>query len=294
MNLLDVGSITITPILDSSIRVAGDHLMRVGAAHFPVLPGRRGLEAEDWAAYPEHLDAEGLFAMHFGGYLVRGIGDQVILVDLGVGPTTIAPPGIPTPHSGVMLERLRRCGVEPADVTDVVFTHLHLDHIGWASVDDAPVFANATYRWAAQDWDFAYSDSGPLHDLLAPIRDRLEPWDSDVTLFPGLDLRLLPGHTPGSTAIVASSGEYRAFLVGDIAHCPHELMFDDWAGMGDHDAAQAAIARNHLSDEIARTHAWVGSTHFPGLALGHLTSNGAARAFAYDVQELDVSGLATR
>jgi len=36
--------------------------------------------------------------------------------------------------------------------------------------------------------------------LLAPIRDRLEPWDSDVTLFPGLDVRVLPGHTPGSTS----------------------------------------------------------------------------------------------
>ena len=71
MSTLEFGSISVTPLLDSSIRVPGDHLMRVGAAHFPVLPGHRGLAAEDWAAHPEHLDADGLFHMHFGGYLVR-------------------------------------------------------------------------------------------------------------------------------------------------------------------------------------------------------------------------------
>ncbi len=292
MSTLELGSISVTPVLDSSIRVPGDHLMRVGAAHFPVLPGHRGLAAEDWAAHPEHLDAEGLFHMHFGGYLVRGVGDRVILVDLGVGPAPFVPPGLPAPYAGVLLDSLRSHGVEPADVTDVVLTHLHLDHIGWASVDGVPVFGGATYRCAEQDWDFSCSAAGPVLDLLEPIRDRLETWDSDTTLFPGFDVQVLPGHTPGSSAIVASSGASRAFLVGDIAHCPHEVMFTDWVGMGDHDAVQAERSRHDLADEIVRTGAWMGSTHFPGLALGRLTPDENHRAFDYDVQQLDESGRA--
>ncbi|MHB0929607.1 MAG: MBL fold metallo-hydrolase, partial [Candidatus Nanopelagicales bacterium] len=141
---------------------------------------------------------------------------------------------------------------------------------------------------AVQDLDFFYPDDGPIHDVLSPVRDRFEPWDSDATLFPGLDLRVMPGHTPGSTVIIVSSGQSRAFLVGDIAHCPHELMFADWASMGDLDAARAATSREALADEIARTRAWVGSTHFPRLALGRLTHQGSDRAFEYEVQELDV------
>ena len=41
-------------------------------------------------------------------------------------------------------------GLAPADITDVVLTHLHFDHIGWASVDRTPYFPNASY-WIAQD-----------------------------------------------------------------------------------------------------------------------------------------------
>ena len=40
-----------------------------------------------------------------------------------------------TAHHGTMLASLVAAGVEPAEVTDVVFTHLHFDHIGWASAD---------------------------------------------------------------------------------------------------------------------------------------------------------------
>lgn len=282
---LALGPITVTPLLDSSIRVAGDALLRAGAAHFPVLDGVRGLEADDWAAYPEHLGADGLMHMHFGGYLVR-TGDRVVVVDVGVGPDPFAPPGIPAPYSGVLLESLRAEGVEPSDVTDVVLTHLHLDHIGWASVDGAATFPQATYRCAVQDWDASIAVP-PVEALLGPVADRLEPWDRDTSVAPGVDVRLVPGHTPGSSAVVVSSGEQRAFLVGDLAHCPHELLFRDWAGLGDADPAQAAVSRAELAEEVAHEGAWVGSTHFPGLALGRVLEEPDGRRFSYDVAHHD-------
>lgn len=284
---LEFGSISVTPILDSAIRVPGDLLFSAGAQHFAVLDGSRGLVPEDWEKHPEHVDPEGLFHMHFGGYLIRGIGDRVILVDLGVGPKPFAPPGIPVPYDGVLLESLRAEGVEPGDVTDVLLTHLHMDHIGWASLDGAPVFSEATYRCAVQDWSAMSRINPPTEELLSPVEDRLETWDGDSTLFPGLDLRVMPGHTPGSTAIVVSSGDDRAFLVGDIAHCPHEFMYRDWAGLGDADAVQASQARQDLADELARTGAWAGSTHFAGLGIGQLSGEPGARTFDVGVQRLD-------
>lgn len=280
MRSLDLGPITITPLLDSAIRVPGDELLRAGAAHFPVLDGVRGLEAEDWAAYPEHLDADGLFRMTFGGYLVR-TADRVVLVDVGVGPHPFAPPGIPAPYDGVLLDSLRAQGVSPDDVTDVVLTHLHLDHIGWVSADGAPVFGNATYRCAEQEWRAPAPP--PVGELMDPVRERLETWDRDVTLLPGIDVRVTPGHTPGSTVVVVSSGGRRVFLVGDLAHCPHELLFRDWAGLGDADPVQAAAARAEIAEEVEHEGAWVGSTHFTGLAVGRIDGSGPSRRFSYDV-----------
>lgn len=280
MRSLDLGPITITPLLDSAIRVPGDELLRAGAAHFPVLDGVRGLEAEDWAAYPEHLDADGRFRMTFGGYLVR-TADRVVLVDVGVGPHPFAPPGIPAPYDGVLLDSLRAQGVSPDDVTDVVLTHLHLDHIGWVSTDDAPVFGNATYRCAEQEWRAPAPP--PVGQLMDPVRERLETWDHDVTLLPGIDVRVTPGHTPGSTVVVVSSGAQRVFLVGDLAHCPHELLFRDWAGLGDADPVQAAAARAEIAEEVEHEGAWVGSTHFTGLAVGRIAGTDASRRFSYDV-----------
>lgn len=280
MRSLVIGDVSVTPLLDSAIRVPGDELLRAGAAHFPVLDGVRGLAPEDWAAYPEHLDADGLFRMTFGGYLVR-TADRVVLVDVGVGPHPFAPPGIPAPYDGVLLDSLRAEGLAPDDVTDVVLTHLHLDHIGWASVDGVPTFPRATYRCAEQEWSAVAPP--PVAELMDPVADRIEAWSTDATLLPGLDVRLAPGHTPGSTVVVVSSGADRVFLVGDLAHCPHELLFRDWAGLGDADPVRAAESRAAIAEEAEREGAWVGSTHFTGLAVGRLEGDAAGRRFSYDV-----------
>ena len=97
----------------------------------------------------------------------------------------------------------------PAEVTDVLFTHLHFDHIGWASVDGVPTFPNATYRCDRRDWDHFVGSDDAATAQLRPVEDRFEPWDGDVTIAPGVDTRLCAGHTPGSALIVLSSGDQR-------------------------------------------------------------------------------------
>ncbi len=92
----------------------------------------------------------------------------------------------------------RRVGVEPGDVTDVLFTHLHFDHIGWASTDGVPTFPNATYRCDRRDWDHFVGSDDVATARLRPVEDRFEPWDGDASIAPGVDARLCAGHTPGS------------------------------------------------------------------------------------------------
>src|SRR5436190_21034656 len=152
--------------------------------------------------------------MALGGFLLRS-GDRVAVIDAGIGPDS----PMPFMQGGRFLDSLAAHGVGPGDVTDVIFTHLHFDHIGWASRDGKAVFPNASYRCDQRDWDYFVTaepsgDAGPAaalgpgsgRPLLEPIASQLEPWDGSATLLPGLDVRLAAGHTPGSGVLVVSSG----------------------------------------------------------------------------------------
>jgi glyoxylase-like metal-dependent hydrolase (beta-lactamase superfamily II) len=117
-----------------------------------------------------------------GGFLIRGGGsDRIALVDLGLGDNPMM-----SARGGAMLDNLRAIGVAPDDVTDILFNHLHLDHVGWASVDGELVFPNATYRCDIADWDHFVTNAAPTEsrflqlqkDLIAPAAERLETWDT--------------------------------------------------------------------------------------------------------------------
>jgi glyoxylase-like metal-dependent hydrolase (beta-lactamase superfamily II) len=259
---------------------------------------------------------DGRRELSVGGFLVR-TGDRVVLVDAGAGPSTggrYAPPVIDADdpedelaaylrdqglsddqirrraatYGRVQLDRgelpssLRRLGVRPEDVTDLVFTHLHFDHIGWASARGAAFFPNATLRCASADLDYFLASSHEdwlaakvfkslvVSERFAPVLDRVETWSTDGPLLPGVDVRLAPGHTPGSSVVVLSSGSARAMLLGDIVHCTLELMDDDFNLLVDHDQALADQVRTAYARELEGADIPVAAAHFPGLRFGRL------------------------
>lgn len=218
-----------------------------------------------WAAHRDLLDGDGRLGFTMGGFLVRGRG-RTVLVDAGLGEATLM--GI---TGGSMLVNLRALGVEPEDVTDVLFTHLHIDHVGWASADRKAVFANATYRCSSADWEhFMVSHRGAEADRLEPATDRFATWTGTTTILPGLDALAAPGHTPGSTVVVVSSGTARAMLLGDVVHCPVQLVDDEWASLFDVDPELARRTRTALAREIEASAVPVAAAHFPGLRFGRL------------------------
>lgn len=58
-------------------------------------------------------------------------GGQTILIDSGLG----SDPNLNLPRAGQLVMRLEAAGVDLASVTDVVITHMHMDHIGGLLVD---------------------------------------------------------------------------------------------------------------------------------------------------------------
>jgi glyoxylase-like metal-dependent hydrolase (beta-lactamase superfamily II) len=228
-----------------------------------------------WAPHRQFLDANGNLEFALGGFLVR-TGDRVVLVDAGVGMMKNGPF-----VGGQLLNNLRALGVDRGDVTDVVFTHLHFDHVGWATQQGAVVFTNATYRCDERDWaHFVGPDPGATKKL-TPLTDRLEPWSGSGPLLPGVDLLAAAGHTPGSTIVVLSSGSERAMLLGDVVHCPVELLDDEWAGMSDVDPELAKRTRIALARELEGANTPVAAAHFPGMQFGRLLPGQGKRNWTF-------------
>jgi glyoxylase-like metal-dependent hydrolase (beta-lactamase superfamily II) len=161
-------------------------------------------------------------------------------------------------------------------------------------VDNAPYFPKATIRCAAadldyflggpqEDWFSAKVFQAPLvPDRLQPILDRIETWETDSTLFEGIDVRLTPGHTPGSSVVVVSSGLDRAMLLGDIVHCPLELQDDDFNFLGDHDQVLANRVREAYARELEGSGIPAAAAHFPGLRFGRLLPGQGVRSWTFD------------
>ena len=245
--------------------------------------GGRGVNPDDWSRHPELLDGDRL-RFSVGAFLVRGgpLGDRVVLIDAGNGPV-----GDGFLPDGRLPEALRGHGVEPADVTDVLLTHLHHDHTGWLGVDGSVFFPRATIHMHADD--VAYftdpTSTGMSAEVtptrLAVVADRIATFTGACVPVPGINAVSAPGHTPGSTVFVASDGITRVVFLGDTVHCPVQLVDSEWAVLGDVDAALAARTRESLVREIAgdggSSSTLVAGAHFPGLALGRLVGTKVPR-----------------
>jgi glyoxylase-like metal-dependent hydrolase (beta-lactamase superfamily II) len=249
-----VGDLELLPLIDGELR----------ARAAEIYPGRG---EDDWQPHRRWITHDGMIELAIGCFLIR-TGDRRVLVDAGLG--TVRVEGF---TGGRLLDELVSIGESVETVTDVVFTHLHFDHVGWATQKGAIVFPNATYRCHSADWEHFVTGEGALgggRRKLEPLTDRLEHFDGLKTIAPGVDTLPTPGHTPGHTAIVVSSGTERAILLGDAAHCPVELEEAEWEGLGDVDPELARHTRIAMMRELEETGTPASAAHFPGLRFGRL------------------------
>jgi glyoxylase-like metal-dependent hydrolase (beta-lactamase superfamily II) len=215
-----------------------------------------------------------------------------VVVDTGVGNGRERPHMPPLDHLNTdYLEALARAGVAPKDVDVVINTHVHTDHVGWNTrlVDDAwvPTFPNARYLVPEADYRF-FSPDGPgvndgmrfvFSDSVTPVEEQIELWSDDYQLSPSLSLRAAAGHTPGSSVVWLDAG-VRTVFVGDLTHCPIQIVRPDDPCAFDVDPAAAARSRGRVFADAARLGAYVVPAHYPGH--GGATLQAAGDAFAVD------------
>jgi len=262
-----VGDLEIVPVHDGWARLPASDMLRF-----------TGTRRDPWLPHEQFLTDDGSLELSLGGFLVR-TGGRVVVIDAGAGRIEND-----HYHAGQFLDSLRAAGVAPDEVTDVVFTHLHFDHVGWATQQGSVVFPRATFRCHAADWDHFVAGPNPEPGSvkkLSPLADRLEVFGDDSALAPGITVRHAPGHTPGSAVIVVSDGTERALLLGDVVHCPVELLEDEWTMLMDVDPALARRTREALARELEGRDVPVAAAHFPGLRFGRLLAGTGRRRWSF-------------
>jgi glyoxylase-like metal-dependent hydrolase (beta-lactamase superfamily II) len=217
--------------------------------------------------------------------LVRS-GGQTILIDAGLG----ADPELNLPRAGQTVKRLEAAGIDLGSVTDVVLTHLHMDHVGGLLVEGVKerlrpdlrihVAAAEIKFWESPDFSHTSMPQGFPDAIRSSAKRFRKEYQSQLRLFdeehqvaPGVVVRRTGGHTPGHSVVrVASGGEALTFA-GDAVFA---VGFDqpEWHNGFEHDPEEAARVRIRLLRELANTGELLVATHMPFPSIGHVAVAG--------------------
>ncbi|MCG7391355.1 MBL fold metallo-hydrolase [Microvirga sp. ACRRW] len=269
-----VGDIEVTAIND-------------GFARRPVEGFIKNAELKDvQAALQEAFLPTDAFPITFNT-LVLNQGGKITLIDTGNGDS-----GAPT--SGRWMTNFRAAGFDPAQVNTVVISHFHGDHInGLRLKDGTAVFPNAEIMVPAAEWAFWMDDArmnqapegmkGAFQGarrVFGPVVQNVKRYEADKEVVPGLTSIAAPGHTPGHTAYMLSSGSGKLMVMSDLTNHPALFVRNpDWSAVFDMDADQARTTRRRMLDMAASEKAQVAFYHAPFPATGHIAKDGNSFRF---------------
>jgi len=219
--------------------------------------------------------------------LVLRSGDKVILVDAGLGGQF---PGFP--RAGQFPKRLKAAGIDLASVTDIIITHMHMDHVGGLLVEEVKRRLNPNVRihvtateiafWQTPDFEQTAMPN-PVPEVLRrtatqfidAYADNILAFDDECEVAPGVVAKLTGGHTPGHCVVhVASEGE-RLTFAGD-ALFPVGFDHPDWHNGFEHDPEESVRVRVRLLEEAAASGEYLVATHLPFPSVGRVAVDGDA------------------
>ncbi len=214
-------------------------------------------------------------------------GERTILFDVGAGPNFM-------PSAGRLADAMEAIELDPSDVTHVVFTHAHPDHL-WGLMDDfdEPVFAEAEYMISKREWDF-WIDPETVNKIsdgrksfaagarrnLASIEDKITRFNYGEEILPGIQSLDTHGHTPGHTSFEVRSGSESLLITGD-ALTNHAVSFEkpDWRSGSDQNGEQGIRTRKMLLDRLAAEKMRIVGFHLPYPGIGYAERKDSAYRF---------------
>jgi len=187
-------------------------------------------------------------------------GDRVVLIDTGAGGQMGT--------EGKLPASLREAGVTPAQVTDILISHAHGDHIGGLVANGALVFPNATIRLSIPEWTALQSEAD-MADLVRAITPNVQAFAPGSVVAPNITAVSLDGHTPGHSGYEIAQGGGRLLYIGDALHSSIlSVQRPDWKNNWDADSAAAIATRQGLLERGASQNLRIYGNHFPFPGLG--------------------------
>ena len=211
---------------------------------------------------------------------------RTVLFDVGSGTEFV-------PTAGELIDGLDALDLAPEDVTDVIFTHGHPDHL-WGLLDDFgdPLFTEAAFHMGQAEWDY-WTDPNTVSTIQAERQSmavgaarRLELIADQISLFndgdevlPGIGARATFGHTPGHMALEVGTKD-PVLVVGDAIGNAHVSMANPaWELGSDQDSTLGARTRADLVTHLAKTGTRLVGFHFPGTGFGRIERAGTGFIF---------------
>ena len=214
-------------------------------------------------------------------------GGRTILIDAGMG---VEFPDLP--RAGRLALRLEAAGIDLASVTDVVLTHMHMDHVGGLLADGVKARLRPDLRvhvaaaeaefWASPDFSRVSMPPGfpdalrrTAKRFLNEFGSHLRPFESEYEVAPGVLIQRTGGHTPGHSVVRLASDGDRLTFAGDAVF---EVGFEhpDWYNGFEHDPVEAARVRVNLLRELAANRGALVATHLSFPSVCHVAVDGDA------------------
>ena len=216
---------------------------------------------------------------------------DLILVDAGTGPRH-------QPTAGKLVENLKATGIQAADVTTVVLTHGHPDHL-WGVLDaaDNPIYPKASYVVSAREWDL-WADPNVLQTLpaamprermetivngarnhFARIRDKVRMVRGGDEIVGGVRVIATPGHTQGHISLELAGGDGLVISGDALTNAIISFQHPSWKVPVDHDPDVGISTRVRLLDRLATDKLRLVGAHLPFPGTGFVERKDGAYRF---------------
>jgi glyoxylase-like metal-dependent hydrolase (beta-lactamase superfamily II) len=190
-----------------------------------------------WRQAMPEADADGAIELNAHVAHIR-LGAASILVDPGFGdPGEDASWLDGLARTPGLIAGLRSIDVTPDQITHVLITHTHDDHIAGLTVEHdgerVPRFPHARHFLGRADWEDNPNREDPASTLALHIGTvarlgLLDLVDGDREIVPGVTMIAAPGESPGHSIVRVDGGGAVCYLLGDLFHHGCEVAHPDW------------------------------------------------------------------
>ncbi len=216
--------------------------------------------------------------------IVINTGSKLAVVDTGTGEAVYnSSKGV----GGQFLTNLKASGIDRNAIDTVIISHFHGDHVnGLLMADGSLTYPNAEvlvpsaeHKYWMDDGEMSRASSPRIQGVFKNARrvfsgevlKRLKTYDAGKEVIPGVTAVSTPGHTPGHTSHIVSSGTAKVYVQADVTHAPFLFVRNPgWHAFYDHEPVQAEATRRKVYDMLAAEKMQVQGFHYPFPALAHV------------------------